>query len=148
FQPRQDFATGINPSSVAIGDLDGDGAPDLVVSHNESGRLSVFLGDGDGGFRPAPEAELAPGAWKVAVADFDGDGHPDLAGGGRDGRVHLALGEGDGTFRPGPTLPAGRGPWTVAAAALDGDGRADLLALGAEDGTVSVWLQKSPPPPP
>lgn len=145
--PSSPVETRPMPFHAAVGDLDADGVLDLVVSHNESGRLSVLLGDGAGGFRAAPEAELAPGAWKIAVADLDGDGHTDLAGGGRDGRVHLALGNGDGTFRPGPALEAGDGPWAVLSADLDGDGRADLLALGSNDGTVHAWLQRGSPRP-
>jgi hypothetical protein len=142
--PGSPIATRARPFHVALADLDGDGSLDLVVSHDDSDRLGVWLGDGEGGVRPAPSAELTPGAWKVAVTDLDGDGHPDLAGGGRDDRVHLALGAGDGTFRPGPALEAGDGPWTVLAADLDGDGRTDLLALGSGDGTVHAWLQRSP----
>jgi len=145
--PGAPIATRPRPFHVALADLDGDGALDLVVSHDDSDRLAIWLGDGEGGLRPAPDLPLGPGSFKVAVADFDGDGHPDLASGGRDHRVHLVLGAGDGTFRPGPTLPAGRGPWTVVTADLDGDGRGDLLALATEDGTVSVWLQRPPPGP-
>ncbi len=138
--PSSPLETRPMPFHTALADLDADGVLDLSVSHNESARQSVFLGDGEGGFRAAPGVELAPGAWRIAVADLDGDGHLDLAGGARDDRVHLAFGNGDGTFRPGPALEAGDGPWTVVSADLDGDGRSDLLALGTNDGTVWAWL--------
>lgn len=146
--PSSPLETRPMPFHTALADLDADGVLDLGVSHNESARLSVFLGDGEGGFRAAPGVELAPGAWRIAVADLDGDGLLDLAGGARDDRVHLALGNGDGTFRPGPALEAGDGPWTVASADFDGDGRSDLLALGTNDGTVWAWLQRVPLPSP
>jgi Tfp pilus tip-associated adhesin PilY1 len=126
---------------MTLVDLDGGGSLDLVVSHDDSDRLSIWLGDGKGGFRRAPAVETGYGAWRVAAADFDGDGTVDLATGTRDHRVQLLLGRGDGSFRRGPALESGRGPWFVTAADLDGDGRADLLALGSEDGTVSAWLQ-------
>ena len=140
--PGSPLAAPERPFHMTLADLDGSGSLDLVVSHDDSDRLSIWLGDGKGGFRGAPAVETGSGAWRVAAADFDGDGTVDLATGTREHRVQLLLGRGDGTFRRGPTLAAGRGPWFVTAADLDRDGRADLLALGSEDGTVSVWLQR------
>jgi hypothetical protein len=140
--PGSPVATPHRPFHMTLADLDGGGQLDLVVSHDDSDRLSIRLGDGKGGFRTAPAVETGSGAWRVAAADFDGDGHLDLATGTREHRVQILLGRGDGTFQRGPTLGSGRGPWFVRAADLDGDGRADLLALGAEDGTVSAWLQR------
>ena len=39
------------PSGVAIGDVNGDGRPDLVTANNGSGDVSVLLGAGDGTFQ-------------------------------------------------------------------------------------------------
>jgi len=136
------IATPHRPFHMALADLDGSGRLDLVVSHDDSDRLSIWLADGEGGLRAAPVAQIGSGTWTVAAADFDGDGAVDLAGGTRESRVRLLLGRGDGTFVSGPSLETGRGPWFVTAADVDGDGRADLLALGSEDGTVSVYLQR------
>jgi len=140
--PSSPLPTLPSPFHVTLADLDGDGNLDLVTSHNDSASLSIRLGDGKGGFRAAPAAEMGVGAWRIAVADFDGDGVPDLAGGTRENRVQLLHGRGDGTFERGPSLETGAGAWTVATADLDNNAKADLIALGAEDGTVSVWLQR------
>ncbi len=140
--PGSPLETPPRPFSAALGDLNGDGHADLVVSHDDSPRASIHLGEGNGTFRRATDAETGPGAWKIAVADYDGDGNQDLAAGNRDDTVRLLLGAGDGTFRPGPVLPAGDGTWTLTTADLDANGKPDLVSLGATDGTISVWLQR------
>ncbi len=50
FGAKTDFATGAVPASVAIGDLNGDGKPDLAVANFNSNTVSVLLGNGTGGF--------------------------------------------------------------------------------------------------
>ena len=42
YKPKVDFTTGTMPSSVAIGDVDGDGKPDLVIANSSSNTISVF----------------------------------------------------------------------------------------------------------
>jgi hypothetical protein len=69
------------PRALASGDLDADGAPDLVALDG-SGATRVFRGDGHGGFRreTAPPPPYGPGCAgsHVAVADLDGDGRGDV----------------------------------------------------------------------
>ena len=51
FQAQQTFATGSDPISVALGDVNGDGKPDLVVANSGSDTVSVLLGNGNGTFQ-------------------------------------------------------------------------------------------------
>src|SRR3989442_1694874 len=53
FQPAQTFGAGSGAVSVAVGDVNGDGRPDLAVANNYSNDVSVLLGNGDGTFQPA-----------------------------------------------------------------------------------------------
>jgi hypothetical protein len=78
FQPVRFTAAGPSAVSVAVGDVNGAGLPDLAVVG--PGGVKVLLGNGDGSFQPSPTSYLA-GADPVAlaVADFDGDGALDLA---------------------------------------------------------------------
>jgi hypothetical protein len=75
------LATGTNPAGIAVGDFNGDGFTDLVVTNFGANTFSVFLGKGDGTFQPqvAFTGNLGNSPYPVAVGDFNGDGTSDLA---------------------------------------------------------------------
>src|SRR5437867_11742773 len=75
---KTDFGTGTGPYSVAIGDLDGDGKPDLATANGGSYTVSVLLGNGDGSFQPKTDFGTGRLPHSVAIGDFDVDGRPDL----------------------------------------------------------------------
>lgn len=80
FQAPRRFNTNRNPSSVAVGDLNGDGVPDLAVSNRDSQNVTVLLGTGSGMFQPGVDFFVlgtAPAA--VVLADFNADGRLDIA---------------------------------------------------------------------
>ncbi|HVS99469.1 MAG TPA: VCBS repeat-containing protein [Solirubrobacterales bacterium] len=145
FQPHADYATGpdltSDPTSVAIGDFNGDGKPDLAVANRRSDSVSVLLGEGDGRF--AAEADYATGSspFSVAIGDFNGDGRPDLAvaNSGSDS-VSVLLGHGDGSFAAKADYATGTFPISVAIGDLNGDGKPDLAVADAGSGNVSVLL--------
>ncbi len=78
--PGGPFPAGTSPQSVAVGDFNGDGTPDLAVADNGGASVSVLVGDGNGGFTPAGGSPFAagPNPAFVTVEDFNGDGKPDL----------------------------------------------------------------------
>jgi hypothetical protein len=51
FAPARSYATGTDPFSVAIGDLNGDGKPDLVTVNFAANTISVLANGGDGSFQ-------------------------------------------------------------------------------------------------
>ena len=79
FNTRIDYPAGERPSSVAIGDLDGDGDLDLAVANWYSDNVSVLLGNGDGTFQSAVNYGAGEYPSSVAIGDLDGDGDLDLA---------------------------------------------------------------------
>ena len=84
-------------SSMAPGDVNGDGVLDLAVAN--SGGVSVLLGTGDGAFGAARNFAAGDLPWSVALGDVNGDGALDLAVANLgSGVVSVLLGTGDGAF--------------------------------------------------
>ncbi len=147
---------GVYPYSVATGDFNGDGYPDVVVANTycysiNNPCVSVLLNRGDGTFQPAVDYPTAGGGnpWSVAVADVNGDGKPDIVvANSSNGTVGVLLGKGDGTFHPVVTYSSGgTSPEYVAVADVNGDGKLDLLVANwcasadcGTDGVVGVLL--------
>jgi hypothetical protein len=65
--------------SIAIGDLNGDGANDVVFGGYGGAELGVFFNRGDGTFSPAVDWPVTNNPWAVALGDLNGDRHLDVA---------------------------------------------------------------------
>ncbi len=141
FQPARTISFGAlhAPVSVAVGDFNGDGTPDLAASvySNSGSFVSVLLGNGDGSFQPAHTFATGDFPGKVVVGDFNGDGNADLAVANQSSNnVSLFLGTGDGGFQTAYTIGGVSAP--VVVGDFNGDGIPDLVAGGG--GAVSVLL--------
>src|SRR5262249_47022739 len=79
FQAAQGYAVDSTSQSMAVGDFNHDGIPDLAVAGINSGTVSILLGQGDGTFRDAQAYTAGGSAAFVAVGNFNGDTLPDLA---------------------------------------------------------------------
>jgi len=135
----------VDPVSVVVADVNGDGRADIVTANAESNDVTVLLGNGDGSFAPVPGSPFAvgEGPQSVAVADVNGDGVPDIVtanAGSND--VTVLLGNGDGSFAPAAGSPFAVGPlpWSVAVADVNGDGRSDIVTANVGSNDVTVLL--------
>jgi hypothetical protein len=128
------FPAGNGPSQEAVGDLNGDGNPDLVVTNTLSDSISVLLGNGDGTFQaprsftvgafqngnPATYAFQPAEARSIRLADLDRDGFLDVVVANyNSGDVSVLLGRGDGTFAPERRYSATAGPFSLAVAHMN-----------------------------
>ncbi len=133
------------PTSLAIGDLNHDGLPDLAAS-DWNGGVTVLLGIAGGGFELSANYAAGVNPNSVVMADFNLDGNLDLAVANRDplsqspGVISLYLGRGDGTFAPQTTVTVGVSPVDIAVGDFNGDGYPDLAVANSSDGTISILL--------
>lgn len=140
FGPVQVQDVGSEPKIVAVGDVSGDGMPDVVASDRPLNRVWVALGAGDGTFA-SPVSYLVGGRPScVVIAELNGDGSPDLAVSNSTGNtLSILTGVGNGTFLPAVTLAAGTGPTWVISGDFDANGRNDV-AVSYSGRQVSVFL--------
>jgi hypothetical protein len=131
------------PFFVAVGDLNGDGRPDAVVSHNNDDGVTVLVNQGQGVLRPTPHSPLKLGhnAWGLALADIDADGNLDLLA-ASDTAVRVFTGDGHGEFAPagGSPFPAPKGTWRVSLGDVNGDHKLDVVARGVEEDRLLLLL--------
>jgi uncharacterized protein (TIGR03437 family) len=128
--PKGVIATGSSPSRVMNGDFNADGRVDLAILNSSSSSITVVLGDGTGGFNPAPNSPVIAGKNPafLGIADLNGDGTQDLIVSDNNGTDELLtfLGNGLGGFSaPSSGLfNASYGPFVTGD--FNSDGRADL----------------------
>jgi hypothetical protein len=117
-----------SPVEVALGDLDGDALPEILVTWgNTLGMRLTNLGAG--AFGPAEEIDYT--GTLTRLADMDGDGRADLVTVNQPLVLSMAwwqAGDGAGGFLLPSALPDGMPQGATHAADLDGDGDLDLLA--------------------
>ena len=144
-------------ADLALGDLNGDGWDELVLTFPDTGGVAALENaKGEGFDRRRVETQIVggrPGA--LVLTDFDGDGNLDVVLGDA-GVVGVLPGAGDGSFRvtgasrfdvpnrtgdPGLTPPVA----DLLAVDVDGDGDEDLVVATGRNMTLELLLNDSAP---
>ncbi len=146
FETKQDFTTGTYPQSLAIGDMDGDGKPDLALGTLQSSTVSILRNTSNTGtvhFATNQDFPTGSGPTSVAIGDVDGDGKPDLAVVNNSSQTVSILrnmsNSGTVSFDTKQDFTT-TGPWTycVAIGDVNGDSKPDLAVANYGSNTVSV----------
>ncbi len=141
--------SGNDPVAIAIGDLNSDTKPDVIVTNAAESDVSVFIGEGNGSLLAATQGFSIGGSptTRAVLADFNGDGDLDFVISDNQSSIVLALGNGDGTFQATPVtdivVPAGSsnigGAVSIASADFDGNGHPDFV-VGQSSTTPGLGL--------
>src|SRR5215467_1351503 len=146
------FTVGTSPSAVVIADFNNDGFLDFAVANSGDNSISVFKGDGKGGFTEFPKSPFAlPSTQKGPIAMttgvFDNSGKPEIAvltaATANIGIFQVAdPANFDGTFTEISGSPVGTGtnPVAFAAGALNRGSVADLAIVNQSANAITVLL--------
>lgn len=114
--------------TLAVGDINGDGLPDIVVP-DEFNEISVVLGQTNRNY-VSPDLLIPVAGPNISIADVNGDGLPDLLIGDS-----VVINQGNSSFAAPVALSSSVS--AIAIADLNGDGLADLIGEQGDD--IQIW---------
>jgi hypothetical protein len=130
-------------ADLAVGDVNGDGKPDIVTANNGTGNITLYLGNNNGTFANGVNvvAGATPGA--ITLADLNADMKLDVVVGSTGtGTVNVLLANNMGTSFMTPTLITLAGSTSIGdveLADLDGDGKRDLIVTSRNQNNITVY---------
>jgi gliding motility-associated-like protein len=151
------FPTGINPSAVAVSDLDGDGRLDIITANFGDGTVSIYRNLSTSGtvtassFALVRTINVGTNPTSVSAGDLDGDGKPDLVV-TNSGSNNISILRNISTtasvdFSAAQSFATGINPQIATLADLDGDGKLDIIVpnngIAGAGNTISVLRNTS-----
>lgn len=136
------LSTLLYPTHAAVGDVDGNGVVDIIVSCRDvTGHMAFLRGLGGGVFAAAELIDVGSQTDWVEIRDVDGDGTPDLLASIRAGHGRFAVlkGLGGGQFAPPIMILAQRQPAGMIVRDLDGDGDLDVALVNYISASLEIW---------
>jgi hypothetical protein len=145
FVPGPTLEDVVAPVAIGVGDVDGDGKLDLVVSSAPPGApLAVHKNLGGGRFaRPVGVYDVSP-ARRILVGSVSGASKPDIVMGTSDGAVDVLIQSAAGGFLAPVRVPVGQGKVSIALADVSGDGRLDIIAVTDESPSLTILVGYGP----
>ncbi len=140
--PAGELETRNNPADIATADFDGDGYADFALTNRFSDKVSVFLGDGDGGFTLLDEFDVKDSPTNIVAGAFTGDAagsRDDLATIHRSRRVISVLLWNEAQQRHQVFVHrVSRNPTGIAVGDFNADDFTDIITVEAEERVLSV----------
>src|SRR5438034_2633223 len=140
---------GTHLSMLSIADVNRDGNADILVANGGSANVSVYLGDGKGGFSQTNGSPYSAGQnpTDIATGDFNGDGSLDIAIANHGVKLVTALlgnGKGQFSFAPGSpfAVESNPHPHGIAVADFNGDQKPDVAIDSWVENEVLVMFGK------
>lgn len=128
--------------SVAVGDFNQDGRPDIVYANRYDHNISVLIASGaQGNFNPPVNYAVGNNPSRLAISDLNADGSVDIVVPNRGSNtLSILFGNSDGTFNPATSVSPGIGtPTAMAIADLNGDGRQDLVTASGDNPDLYLY---------
>lgn len=140
FVQQPPITLGMDPISMTVGDVDGDGDVDIICTRNISAGHKVALNDGNGNFTDGYTWTEPSTSTTLTLADIDMDEDLDLFYGGV-----FTPNNGDGTFAepvyPDIWQPAMSATSTYAIGDIDDDGMQDLMVAAQNGHVLLYWMR-------
>lgn len=133
-------------SSIASGDINGDGVTDLIAVHYNNNSIKVYQRNAfNSGFIGDPNVAVGNGITNGAVGDLNGDGKLDIAVCNWNNNTVSILyrNAGNTGFTAPSNLAIGISPRGIAIADFNGDGKADIVTGNHQGSNVSVLIRNA-----
>jgi hypothetical protein len=133
------------PYSVAIGDFNNDGLPDIVVANSGINNIGVFLRQVNGTFTDQMTYSTGYDStpYAVTVTDFNHDQQLDIAVANFGSHnIGIFFGIGNGTFKPQTTFSTGSSrPRSIAVGDFNNDAQPDIAVVNYGTNDIGIFLQ-------